>query len=98
MILPQSDKHKERTCLHIYCILAEIPGVARDSIRNEGTREINYGSCISALRPDRIAPGKRATGTHWIGGWSDNNGVYPTSELLFTLILSLSSSFLRACS
>jgi hypothetical protein len=24
-------------------ILANIPGVARDSIRNEGTREINYG-------------------------------------------------------
>jgi hypothetical protein len=23
--------------------LAEIPGVARDSIRNEGTPEINYG-------------------------------------------------------
>jgi hypothetical protein len=26
-----------------YNILAKIPDVARDSIRNEGTREINYG-------------------------------------------------------
>jgi hypothetical protein len=41
-------------------VLAEIPGVARDSKRNEGTREINYGSCISASRPDHITPGERA--------------------------------------
>jgi hypothetical protein len=27
----------------VYCILAEMPGFARDSIRNEGTREMNYG-------------------------------------------------------
>jgi hypothetical protein len=27
----------------IYNLLAEIPGVAQDSIRNEGTPEINYG-------------------------------------------------------
>jgi hypothetical protein len=27
----------------IYFGLAEMPGVARDSIRNEGIREINYG-------------------------------------------------------
>jgi hypothetical protein len=33
--------------VYIY-ILAEMSSVARDSIRNEGTREINYGSCISA--------------------------------------------------
>jgi hypothetical protein len=29
--------------LLLLLLLAEIPGVARDSIRNEGTREINYG-------------------------------------------------------
>jgi hypothetical protein len=45
-----------------------MPGVARVSIKNEGTREINYGSCISASRPDHITPG-----THWIGGSSDKN-------------------------
>jgi hypothetical protein len=44
-----------------------MPGVARDSIRNEGTRDINYGSCISASRPDRFTPGERAPDTHWIG-------------------------------
>jgi hypothetical protein len=27
----------------VYILLAKIPGVARVSIRNEGTREINYG-------------------------------------------------------
>jgi hypothetical protein len=44
-----------------YLPLAEIPGIARDSIRNEGTREINYGSCISASRPKLKTPG-----TLWI--------------------------------
>jgi hypothetical protein len=29
--------------LDFYIILAQMPGVARDSIRNEGTRVINYG-------------------------------------------------------
>jgi hypothetical protein len=29
--------------MEIYLLLAEIPGVARDSVRNEGTRKINYG-------------------------------------------------------
>jgi hypothetical protein len=29
--------------LILYLLLAKIPGVSRDSIRNEGTREINYG-------------------------------------------------------
>jgi hypothetical protein len=28
--------------MNSYILLAKIPGVARDSIRNEGTREINY--------------------------------------------------------
>jgi hypothetical protein len=32
------------------------------------------------------------------GHRSDKNGVYPTSQLLFTLILSLFASFMRACS
>jgi hypothetical protein len=27
----------------LYSELAEMPGVAQDSIRNEGIREINYG-------------------------------------------------------
>jgi hypothetical protein len=52
--------------VNIYIQLAEIPGVARDSIRNEGTREINYGSCISASRPERKTPRERAPGTQWI--------------------------------
>jgi hypothetical protein len=29
--------------MQFYDLLAKIPGVARDSIRNEGTLEINYG-------------------------------------------------------
>jgi hypothetical protein len=28
--------------IYIYILLAEMPGVARDFIRNEGIREINY--------------------------------------------------------
>jgi hypothetical protein len=121
--------------LYYIILLADIPWVARDSIRNEGTREINYGSCISASRPDRITPRERAPGTQWIGGWvgprtglevvekrnifpcrqsnpgrparsplrrhghgSDKNGVYPTSHLFFTWILSLIASFMWACS
>jgi hypothetical protein len=55
-----SDAYKsENYYIYIY-ILAEIPGVARDSVRNEGTREINYGSCISASRRDCLTPGERA--------------------------------------
>jgi hypothetical protein len=69
-----------------YGVLAEIPGVARERIR-----EIDYGSCISASHPDRITPG-----THWIGGLGDKNGVYPTTQLLFNLILSLIASITRA--
>jgi hypothetical protein len=49
-----------------------LPVVSRVSIKNEGTREINYGNCIAASRPDRITPG-----THEIGGSNDINGVYP---------------------
>jgi hypothetical protein len=37
-------------------------GVARFSIKNLGIREISYGNCIAASRPDRII-----TGTLWIG-------------------------------
>jgi hypothetical protein len=55
--------------IYYYELLAEIPSVARDSIRNEGTREINYDNCSSVSRPDRLTPGERAPGTHWIGGW-----------------------------
>jgi hypothetical protein len=52
-------------------------GVARVSIKNEGTREINYGKCITASRPDRIT-----AGTHCIGGSNDKIGVYPSTQLL----------------
>jgi hypothetical protein len=58
------NKAVSEVCL--ICSLVEIPGVARDSIRNEGTREINYGSCISASRPESLTLGERAPGTHWI--------------------------------
>jgi hypothetical protein len=50
--------------------LAEIPGVVRDSIRNEGTREINYGISKNNYHLQRfLTPRERAPGTHWIGGW-----------------------------
>jgi hypothetical protein len=52
-------------------------GVPRVSIKKEGSREINYGNCITASRPDRISPG-----THWIGRSNAKNGVYPTTQLL----------------
>jgi hypothetical protein len=52
-------------------------GVARVSIKNEGTREINYGICIAASRPDRITPG-----TLWIGASNYKNGVFPNTKLL----------------
>jgi hypothetical protein len=51
--------------------------VARESIKNEGTREINYGNCFAASRPDRITPGN-----HLIGRSNDKYGVYPTTQLL----------------
>jgi hypothetical protein len=51
--------------------------VARVSIKNEGSRKNKYGNSISASRPDRIT-----SGTHWIGDSIDNNGKYPTTELL----------------
>jgi hypothetical protein len=43
----------------------------------EGTREINYGKCIAASRPDPITPD-----TLWIGGSNDKNGEYTTTNLL----------------
>jgi hypothetical protein len=52
-------------------------GVARVSIKNEGTREINYGNCTAASRPDPITPR-----TRWIGDSNDKDGVYPTIHLL----------------
>jgi hypothetical protein len=51
--------------------------VARVSIKNEESLEINYGNCIAASRPDRITPG-----TLWIGLSNVMNGVYPTTYLL----------------
>jgi hypothetical protein len=61
----------------VYPTTKLLPGVARVSIKNERTRGINYGNCISASLPDRITPG-----TLWIGGSNDKNGVYTTTELL----------------
>jgi hypothetical protein len=54
-----------------------LQGVSRVSIKHEGTREINNGNCTAASRPDRITPG-----TLWIRGSNDENGVYPTTQLL----------------
>jgi hypothetical protein len=48
--------------------------------KNEGNREINYGNCIAASRPDRITPG-----IIWIGGANDKNDEYPTTKLLPSL-------------
>jgi hypothetical protein len=41
----------------VYPTIKLLPGVARVSIKNEGIREIYYGNCISASRPDRITVG-----------------------------------------
>jgi hypothetical protein len=54
-------------CTHPHNYYPALQGV---SIKKEGTREINYGNCISASRPDRITPG-----ILWIGGANDKNGV-----------------------
>jgi multisubunit Na+/H+ antiporter MnhE subunit len=61
----------------VYSTTNILLGVARVSIKNEGTRDINYGNCIAASRPDRITPG-----TLWIGRSNDRNGVYPTTQIL----------------
>jgi hypothetical protein len=52
----------------VYPTTQFLPGVDVVSIKNEGTREINYGNCIAASRPTRITPG-----TLWIGGTIDKN-------------------------
>jgi hypothetical protein len=41
----------------VYLTTNLLNGVFRVSIKNEGSREINYGNCIAASRPDRITPG-----------------------------------------
>jgi hypothetical protein len=61
----------------VYFITQLLHGVARVSIKNKGTRKINYGNSVAASRPDRITPG-----THCIGGSNDKNGVYFTTQLL----------------
>jgi Fe-S cluster assembly iron-binding protein IscA len=61
----------------VYPTTQLLHGVARVSIKNEGTREINYGISIAASRPDRITHG-----IHLIGGSNDKNGVYFTTQLL----------------
>jgi hypothetical protein len=60
----------------VYHTTQLLPGVARDSIKNEGNREINYGNCNAASRPGRIIPG-----TLWIEGSYDKYGVYTTTYL-----------------
>jgi hypothetical protein len=44
-------------------------GVARVSIKNEGTRKINYGKCIAASRPDRITPNTLLILTYLLTPW-----------------------------
>jgi hypothetical protein len=61
----------------VYPTTQLLNGVVRFSIKNERTRENNYGNSITASRPDSITPG-----TLWIGGSNDKNGVYPTTQLL----------------
>jgi hypothetical protein len=61
----------------VYPTTQLLPGVARVSIKNEGNREINFGNCIAASRPDPIT-----VGTNWIGGSIDKNGLYPTTHIL----------------
>jgi hypothetical protein len=61
----------------VYPTTELLNGVARVSIKNEGNREINYGNCIAASRPDRITPG-----TIWIRGLNYTNGLHPTTKLL----------------
>jgi hypothetical protein len=56
--------------LRMVCTTSNIlPGVSRVSIKNEGTRVINYGNCIAVSRPDRIP----TPGTHEIGDSIDKN-------------------------
>jgi hypothetical protein len=52
-----------------------LTGVGRVSLKNEEVREINYGNCLAASRPDRIT-----NVTIWIGGSNDKNGVHPTTK------------------
>jgi hypothetical protein len=35
--------NSQKGALYNYWLVVEMPGVARDSIRNEGTREMRYG-------------------------------------------------------
>jgi hypothetical protein len=50
-----------------------MPGVARDSTRNVGTRENNYGNIHKQSKFAKVftppPPSERAPGTHCIGGW-----------------------------
>jgi hypothetical protein len=63
-IVLSNDKHG------VYRTTQLLNGVARVSLKNEGTGEINNGNCIAASRPDRITPG-----TLWIGGSNDKDRV-----------------------
>jgi hypothetical protein len=42
-LFPHCLRFKILSMLATYIVLAEMPGVAREYIRNKGTREINYG-------------------------------------------------------
>jgi hypothetical protein len=61
----------------VYRTAKLLPGVARVSIKNKGSREINCGNGFASSRPDRITPG-----TLWIRASNDKNVVYPTAQLL----------------
>jgi hypothetical protein len=66
----------------VYPTTQLLNGVALVSIKNEEVREINYGKCISASRPDSITPG-----TYWIRGSKDKNGVNPTTLFINGVVL-----------
>jgi hypothetical protein len=61
----------------VYPTTQLLNGVGLVSIKNKGTREINYGNCIAASRPERIT-----AGTHWNGRSNVKNEMYPTTKLL----------------
>jgi hypothetical protein len=60
----------------VYPTTQLLPGVARVSKKNVGTREINSGNYIASSRPDRTTPNNL-----WIGGSNVKNGVYHTTQL-----------------
>jgi hypothetical protein len=58
-----------------YTALAETSGVARDYIRNEGTRKTNLILYKNNYNLQRFKPPRKSPGTQWIGG-----GVGPKTD------------------